>query len=41
VGLRTRPERRGSRLELSVSAELSVKLLSDDDMLSVLDSSKT
>jgi hypothetical protein len=42
VGLRTRPERRGSRLELSVSRsvallELSVELSSSDELLSVLD----
>jgi hypothetical protein len=36
VGLRTRPERRGSGLELSVSG--SAELSSSDDMLSVLES---
>jgi hypothetical protein len=36
VGLRTRPERRGSGLELSVSG--SVELSSGDDMLGVLES---
>jgi hypothetical protein len=41
VGLRTRPEQRGSGLELLVSVELSVKLLSNDDMLGVLDSSES
>ena len=47
VGLRTRLNQQGSRLELSVSgsvklfAELSVKLSSDNGMLSVLGSSKS
>ena len=47
MGLRTQPDRRGSRLELSVSesvelsAEPSVELSSDDGILSVLGSSKS
>jgi hypothetical protein len=38
VGLRTRPERRGSGFDLLVSG--SVELLSRDDMLGVVDSSE-